>query len=235
MTTIINNVSVTDEENTAKQLYEKKAPFVFYEHDGLRAPDFAKYVITDLGETDDMFFEKVYQRYMNIPWTVAETKRCIIRETTEDDVDDFYEIYLAPGMTDYTEGLYEDKEEERKYISQYREKVYGFYGFGVWTIVDKESKRVIGRAGLSMREGFEDVELGYVIAKHMQNKGYAYEVCREILDIACKDLEFDKVNAFTLAENKASVLLLNKLNFKRVGEASINGVNHEHYVYFTCP
>ena len=79
------------------------------------------------------------------------------------------------------EGLYPDREQEREYIRQYIEKIYTFYEFGVWTVVERESGAVIGRAGFSYREGYNEPELGFIIGVPWQHRGYAEEVGRGIL------------------------------------------------------
>ena len=71
-----------------------------------------------------------------------------------EDVEDFYRIYADPSITRFMEGLYPDVEQEKEYVREYIEKVYTFFEFGVWTVVEKESGSVIGRAGFSYREGF---------------------------------------------------------------------------------
>jgi RimJ/RimL family protein N-acetyltransferase len=111
------------------------------------------------------------------------------------------------------ENLYEDRDEEREYIRTYIDKVYGFYEFGVWTVIEKESGKIIGRAGLSCREGFEEPELGFIIGVPWQRQGYAYEVCSAILGYAKEELGFDRVQAFVEPKNTASVSLCEKLGF----------------------
>ena len=111
------------------------------------------------------------------------------------------------------EPLFEDREAELKYVKDYREKVYDFYGFGMWTVLDKESGRVIGRAGVSMRDGFDDPELGFMIAKEYQNQGLATEVCQAVLSFANREFEFDRFQALVHKDNTASQKLLTKLGF----------------------
>jgi RimJ/RimL family protein N-acetyltransferase len=79
------------------------------------------------------------------------------------------------------EPLYEEVDEERAYARDYIEKVYAFYDFGIWTVVEKTSGEVIGRAGICYREGYEDPELGFMIGVPWQGKGLATEVCRAVL------------------------------------------------------
>lgn len=172
------------------------------------------YAVLDAENPDEKYLEKVWQRYRGIPWRICETERCFVRETTPEDVESFYRIYRDKSITAYMEDLFEDKEKERQYIRDYIEKVYGFYGFGMWTVCLKETGEVIGRAGLSMREGFEEPELGYVIGKKWQKQGIATEVCREILAYGRDELGFERVKAFMHPENAASERLCHKLGFR---------------------
>ena len=43
-------------------------------------------IVEGFEEVDTFFLEKVYQRYHHIPWKIAETSRCIIRELSLEDL-----------------------------------------------------------------------------------------------------------------------------------------------------
>lgn len=172
------------------------------------------YAVTDTEDLDEKYLERIWQRYRGIPWEICETKRCLVRESTVEDVESFYQIYRDESITAYMEDLFEDREKERQYIRDYIEKVYGFYGFGMWTVCLRETGEVIGRAGLSVREGFEEPELGYVIGKKWQGQGIATEVCREILAYGRDELGFERVRALMHPENAASKGLCRKLGFR---------------------
>ena len=77
----------------------------------------------------------------------------------------------------------------------------------------KKSLAVIGRAGLTVREGFDAPELGFVIGKPWQGQGLAYEICCAILDYA-REQGIPEVIAFAEPGNEASLKLLQKLGFQ---------------------
>ena len=54
----------------------------------------------------------------------------------------------------------------------------------MWVITLKESEEVVGRAGLEYKEGFDGLEIGFMLGKEHQHKGYAYEACKAILEYA---------------------------------------------------
>ncbi|MDE7257695.1 MAG: GNAT family N-acetyltransferase, partial [Lachnospiraceae bacterium] len=170
---------ITDSEETYRLMRQRGRYVLPYRHENNKNADFtgALYVIEQIEEVDYETVDLAYRRLAGLPWEILRTKRCIIRETTEADVDSFYNIYAEPEITRYMEDLYEDREEELAYVAEYREKMYGFYGYGMWTVLTKEGT-VIGRAGISWREGFDLPELGFVIGVPWQGQGYAYEVCR---------------------------------------------------------
>lgn len=186
----------------------------FY-HEGNRQTHFAgaRYAVEEIGELSFRSYEEVYQRLAGLPWGILETEHLQVRESVLSDVEAFYRIYAAPSITYYMENLFQDPREERAYMEAYIRQVYGFYGFGLWTVLLKEESKVIGRAGLSVREGYELPELGFVIDTEYQRRGYGYEVCSAILRYAKEELEFDRVQALVKEENDASVGLLCKLGF----------------------
>lgn len=188
------------------------------------------YLAEGFGGLDAAYLDRVYRRFAGLPWHILETRRCILRETTEEDVDAFYRIYEEPSVTRYMEPLFPDREEEIRYTREYRKNVYEFYGYGVWTVILKETGEVIGRAGLSVREGYEEPELGFVIGVPWQRQGLAWEICLAILQYGKKELGFATVQALTEPANEASKALLEKLGFTLQEECTEKNTNYLRYL-----
>jgi RimJ/RimL family protein N-acetyltransferase len=226
-------ILITDRPGRCREASPKDIPFLYYLHEQNQQESIgaAPYAIMGLQEIQLTELERVYQRFKNIPWTILETERCIVRELTEDDIEDLYQVYADPSISQYTEGLYEDKEKELAYLRDYIRQVYGFCGYGVWAIIDKKSGNMIGRAGLAAREGFDLPELGYVIAVPYQRQGYATEVCRAILDYTFTELNFTQVRALIQKGNEASRRLCLKLGFQEDCELEIDGTWMQQYLY----
>lgn len=234
---------ITDDSHMARELTERGEAVLVVLHEANRREDFSfcRYACEDVeyleergaaNESEEAaYFDKVYRRQKGLPLEILTTKRCLIRETTVADVDAFYRIYAEPCITKYMEPLYEDPEEERVYARDYIDQVYSFYDFGIWTVTDRESGEVIGRAGICYREGFEDPELGFMIAMPWQGKGLAAEVCRAILDYANAELGFDRVLAFVQPENEPSQKICRKLGMKREETVRLQGQTYEKYVW----
>ena len=186
----------------------------------------AEYMIERLEEVDYEVVDMAYRRLAGIPWEIFKTERCIVRETIVEDVDSLYGIYGEPAITQYMEDLYEDRDEEIAYIRDYRRRMYGFYGYGIWSILSRQDGQVIGRAGISWREEFDVPELGFVIGVPWQRQGYAYEVCSAILQYAWKEIGFKQIQALVMEHNEKSAALCRKLGFEDKGITVLENVRY---------
>lgn len=191
------------------------------------------YVVLNLEEIDQEYFDRVRMRYHGIPWIIGETQRCIIREFSMEDLDKLFQLYEKPNMTDFMEPLFE-YEEEKEYQRAYIKHMYGYYEYGMWLVFDKRTKELIGRAGLEHRDYSDgsELELGYMIAPEYQGLGYATEVCRFVIDYAWENTEFEKINCLIDENNIASIGLTQKLGFKFAGKIHTDGHSFNRYILY---
>lgn len=211
----VETLFVTDSCVYFNRLREAGRCAIVLYHEGNRGISFegASYGVENVEELPLRSYEEAYRRLAGFPWDILETERLMVRESTVSDVRDFYRIYSEPSITYYMEGLYQDPEEEKAYMEAYIKQAYGFYGFGLWTVLLKPKGQVIGRAGLNVREGYELPELGFVIEKRYQGQGYGFEACSAILRYAKQELGFAHVQALVQEKNRESRGLLQKLGF----------------------
>lgn len=231
---VSNRLWITDNFHWARALYAAGEAVLAFLHEGNNNQDCSGvlYACEKPGDLDADYLEGIYRRYRGLPWDVLETDRCMVRETTEEDVEAFFQIYENPEITQYTEKLYPTVEEEKQYVREYREKIYGFYGFGIWTVLKKETGEVIGRVGFSYREGFEEPEIGFVIGMPWQRQGYAEEVCRSLLQYGEEELGFSCVQAFVMPDNTASVHLCEKLGLHKIGTEKISDILYHRFIKY---
>lgn len=232
-TLISETLYITDHEEICRQLLEEKANVLVWLHENNKNMNLsmAPYAMENIEELDFVYGERIWQRFQNLPWLIAETERCIIREMTEEDLDSVYKVYAGESITRYMEGLYEDRQEELEYTRSYIKNAYRFWGYGTWIIERKEDSKIIGRIGFNLREGYEEVELGFVVMEEEQRKGYAYECCRKALQVGQKEYEFHRIQALVKEENTASVNLCHKLGFKFEGKVVEKGEEYLRFLY----
>lgn len=211
---------LVDYEEGIHRLQQLQQPMVGYFHEENENETFwgVSYAVQFLQELDASYFEDVYRRLKGIPWEIASTERCLIRETIPEDAKAFAQIYKDPQMTRYTEGFGGNWGEEEEQIRRYVKRIYDIYGYGIWTIVLKETGEVIGRAGFQdfVQEKEEPYypQIGYMIAAAHQGKGLAGEVCRGILKVAFEELGFEGVRINVHKDNTPSVRLARRLGFE---------------------
>ncbi|MCR5498987.1 MAG: GNAT family N-acetyltransferase [Acetatifactor sp.] len=239
---------ITDDLAAAKEYAAQGKPVLGLLTDENPGPDSIgiPYLAFDLTEIEPKYLEEAYRRQAGIPCDILETKRCFLRETTLSDADAFYQIYADPTITAHMEDLPRDRDAFRAWLEGYTRNVYALFEYGIWTVCLKDqataeagsvpktpteahcmpqasaAATIIGRAGLNLREGFDDPELGFVIAKPYQGQGLAFEVCSAILEHA-REIGLPKVIAFSESENEASVKLLTKLGFTAQGKIPLDG------------
>lgn len=215
---------ITDIPKLCRLAATEQIPSLLFLHEGNQNAPMQQipYAVMDFEGIDYAYLCDIYKRFFHIPWTILETERCVLREMTPEDLDALYEVYADPEISRYTEALYEDREQELAYMKDYIEHVYRFCGLGIWVIVEKQINRLIGRAGLAFRDGYDTPEIGFIIGKEYQRRGYAYEVCRAILKY-CKSLDMKTIRVIYQKENRASEELCKKLGFVITGAFSEDG------------
>lgn len=225
-------LAITDVPDTASSLLSEGWYVAALYHEENRNESFplAQYGVEDIFQVEYKTYEAAYKRMAGLPWNILESGRLKVRESTVEDVEAFYRIYSEPSVTFYMEDLYEDRELERDYMKAYINQIYGFYGYGLWSVILKETGQIIGRAGLSVRSGYELPELGFVIDVAHQHKGYGYEVCKAILGYAKAELGFEKVQALVDKDNLVSKKLLAKLGFTFDRKVCVERRNYELFI-----
>lgn len=216
------------EQEDAEEFSLRNIPVIAYEPDAFKnqaTPPKSRFVVLSLEGVDCHYIKKVWCRYFKRPWKILETDRTILREICMEDMEDLFSMYEDPQITRFMEPLFE-REEEIQYQRDYIDKVYGFYEYGMWLVIEESSGAVIGRAGVESKspEDPNRVELGYMIRRDRQGQGYASEVCEAIVEYAKEELMMESVCARIHPENKASVRIAEKLGMKPISKtANENG------------
>lgn len=185
--------------------------------------------VTDL---DPAFAERDRCGKAGLPVKIAETKRLLIRETVLEDVPKLYEIRQQPGMSDYVEPMQPTLQEEMEFMEAYIHHMYAFYDFGLWTVLERENGRIVGRAGLFPSKFLDEgVELGYMVAAERQRRGYALECGRAILDYASDVLDLPEVHVLIHIRNRASIRTAGRLGFTEYEIIQKNRMEYRHMIW----
>ena len=158
-----------------------------------------------------------------------ETERLILREIQDTDIDDLFEMDSDPEVHKYIENKpVKSKEELLSYIQMLQEQ-YAKNGTARWAVVDKETKEMLGWAGLKFFD--EEVnghhlfyELGYRFKRKHWGKGYATEASKAILTYGFDTFHMDSIFAMTDPMNTRSRHVLEKLGFEFDGLFDYDGI-----------
>lgn len=120
---------------------------------------------------------------------ILDTDRLTIRELTLLDKKDLSLILQDKDVMYAYEHAFSDEEVDIWLNNQLRR--YKIDGFGLWAVILKDTKKLIGQCGLTVQKinDKEVVEVGYLFNKAYWHKGYATEAA-----IACKNYAFNKLN-----------------------------------------
>ena len=105
------------------------------------------------------------------------------------------------------------------------------WGFGLWTVRERETERYVGRAGLkhTRATGQPEVEIGWFVDADLWSRGYATEMAREAVRVAFEVLELDSVIAYTSEGNDASRRVMEKLGMEYDQHIEHAGLPHVVY------
>ena len=155
-----------------------------------------------------------------------ETKRLILRDLTNEDLDRLVELDSDSQVMRYINGgipIARDAIANNflPYVQSYnREPDWGF-----WAIIEKFTQEFIGWIFLRPEMDFEllrqlnfaeadATELGYRIRRVSWNKGYTTEAAKASIDKSFTKSNITKIVAWALTENKASIRVMQKAGLK---------------------
>ncbi len=98
------------------------------------------------------------------------------------------------------------------------------YGFSFWAVLERDSRELIGDAGLYTRA--DQIELGYTLGQEHWGKGYGTEAAAVCVEQAFESLKLVQLEALVRPENAASAGVLRKLGFEDRGREFVHGSPH---------
>jgi RimJ/RimL family protein N-acetyltransferase len=143
-----------------------------------------------------------------------ETERLILRQFTEDDVDDLVELDSDPDVMRYLNGGIATPGEmvERENLPHFLSYYERYEGFGVWAAIEMSSEAFIGWFSLRPHDEdrLDEVELGYRLRRLAWGHGYATEGARALIRKGFAELGIQRVTANTYEHNSASRRVMEK-------------------------
>ena len=143
---------------------------------------------------------------------MLSTARLLLPPLTVEHTADLVALYADPEVARYVGGAGLTPEtiplQAARFAAVWRE-----HGYGQSAVIDRETGAFLGRVGLHYWPGWDEVELGYVLAAHAQHRGLAAEAAGAWIGWARASLDRDHLIAVIDPGNAASVGLAGRLGF----------------------
>jgi ribosomal-protein-alanine N-acetyltransferase len=144
----------------------------------------------------------------------VETERLLLRQFTIDDLDDLYFIYSHPDLSKYLSN------EQPLRLDQTRAAINSIieswqqHKFGVWAVVYKKHRKLIGHCGLKFLENTPEVQIGYLLLKDYWRRGLGTEAAAAVLKYGFDVVKLERIVAIAKPENIASRRVMEKVGMK---------------------
>lgn len=143
---------------------------------------------------------------------VLKTDRLTLVPLDTSRVAGLAEVYADPEVARYIGGDRLTVEGTRDQVLLF-EQIWRDRGYGQSAVIETASGAMIGRAGLHYWPNWNEVELGYVVARAWQGRGLACEAAQAWVEWAFKHLPEDHLIAVIHPENAPSIALAQRLGF----------------------
>ena len=172
-------------------------------------------IVDSFEDIDIDFLIRLWKHKNKIPCLIAETKRTVIRELCENDIDEVIKISREEYILRFVEdGRVTEKEQKEKLLA-YINNIYSFYDYGIWGIFDKTDGDLIGLISLDLLNDTDEAryETGFFIRKERLGQGFAKEALEMVINYAKNKLSALELIAITDYDNKPAKSLLEKCGF----------------------
>lgn len=145
-----------------------------------------------------------------------ETKRLIIRPITLDDKNEVFEYRSDKETNKYQGWIPTNLSDVETFIGKISKQIDEPETWFQFIILEKETQKIIGDLGIHFfdREN-KQTEIGCTLNKKFQNKGYATEAVKTIIDYLFKELNKHRIITSIDPENKNSIRLVERIGFRK--------------------
>ena len=157
------------------------------------------------------------QDFSSASFPTLETKRLLLRQTTQEDVEAVFAVFSDPKVTQFHDLNTLIHLHQANQIIERR--IGGFEsGRGIrWAITGKRNNYLIGSCGFTWHQQANAAEMGYELKSQYWRQGIMSEALRAILQYGFIHRQIQFVIAEIMIENIASRKLLEKLGFQSQG------------------
>ena len=152
---------------------------------------------------------------------VIESARLMMRPLSRDDLDDFLALQSDPQVAAFTRSF--DRPGALARLAEI-EQEWAQRGHGGMAVLERRSRRFLGRSGLKRWPQFGETEIGWSLHPGEWGHGYATEAARAILEWGFESLPDPYFTAMVQPENTRSAAVARRLGLEPLREDELDGV-----------
>jgi [ribosomal protein S5]-alanine N-acetyltransferase len=148
------------------------------------------------------------------PFPVLQTERLLLRQLTDDDTNDFFQLRSDERVMKYIDRPLHKTIDETKELMKSSIRMYEA-GEGInWGITFKDDPKLIGTIGYyRMIKEYFRVEIGYLLSADHWRKGIMNEAMDAVIDYGFTKMKAHTIIADINPNNAASMMILEKKGF----------------------
>src|SRR5207249_2418258 len=162
---------------------------------------------------------------------ILETDRLLMRQYVEEDADAFFKLNSDPEVLRFVpDKRLLNVEQARQILIDHPIADYRKYGFGRGACILKSTGEQIGFAGLKYLEELGEVDVAFRLMRTHWGLGLATEAALASVRFGFADLDLKRIIGLVMAENIASVRVLEKTGLRYADSVSFWGHQFSKYI-----
>jgi RimJ/RimL family protein N-acetyltransferase len=147
---------------------------------------------------------------------LLETERLFIRPIAIDDKNEMFEYRRDKETNKYQGWIPETIEDVEVFIGKVSVQINVPKTWFQLVIVDKETQKIVGDLGIHFIDsGNKQAEIGCTLSKNFQNKGFASESVKKVIDYLFYELNKHRIITSIDPDNKNSIRLVERIGFRK--------------------
>ena len=145
-----------------------------------------------------------------------ETNRLILRSINLGDKNEVFEYRSDAEANKFQGWIPKTIDDVEDFIEKTAKQIDEPETWFQFVVIEKETQKIVGDLGIHFFDSEnKQVEIGCTLNKHFQNKGYATESLKRIIDFLFKELNKHRIIASIDPDNKNAIRLVERIGFRK--------------------